>query len=99
MDSLLTGLEVSMKRLWFVLFSLFLSACAPKVAPTVKPTAAMPAASTSPSVPTLAAQPSNLPDLGPAPELENTVWLNTDHPLRLKDLRGNVVLLDMWTFG
>jgi hypothetical protein len=40
-----------------------------------------------------------LPDFGPAPELENEVWLNTDRPLRLADLRGKVVLLDMWTFG
>jgi thiol-disulfide isomerase/thioredoxin len=40
----------------------------------------------------------DLPDFGPAPELENSVWLNVDHPLRLQDLRGNVVLLDMWTF-
>jgi thiol-disulfide isomerase/thioredoxin len=39
------------------------------------------------------------PDLGPAPELTNEVWLNTSGPLRLKDLRGKVVLLDMWTFG
>ena len=41
----------------------------------------------------------DLPDLGPAPELENQVWLNTDQPLRLADLGGKVVLLDMWTFG
>ena len=40
-----------------------------------------------------------LPNLGPAPELTNEVWLNTDEPLRLADLRGKVVLLDMWTFG
>jgi hypothetical protein len=40
-----------------------------------------------------------LPDLGVAPELENEVWLNVDAPLRLADLRGKVVLLDMWTFG
>jgi thiol-disulfide isomerase/thioredoxin len=41
----------------------------------------------------------SLPDMGPAPELTNTIWLNTDHPLRLADLRGKVVALDMWTFG
>ena len=40
-----------------------------------------------------------LPDLGEAPELTSQVWLNTDAPLRLADLRGNVVLLEMWTFG
>jgi thiol-disulfide isomerase/thioredoxin len=38
-------------------------------------------------------------DLGPAPELTNEVWLNTDRPMRLEELRGKVVLLDMWTFG
>jgi PBP1b-binding outer membrane lipoprotein LpoB len=40
-----------------------------------------------------------LENLGSAPELDNEVWLNTDVPLRLADLRGQVVLLDMWTFG
>ncbi len=39
------------------------------------------------------------PHLGAAPELTNDVWLNSDQPLRLEDLRGKVVLLDMWTFG
>ena len=42
---------------------------------------------------------ASLPDLGPAPELTNDTWLNVDSPLRLADLRGKVVLLDMWTFG
>jgi len=46
-----------------------------------------------------AAQPPDLPNLGPAPELENEVWLNVDAPLRLANLRGQVVALDMWTFG
>lgn len=42
---------------------------------------------------------ADLPDFGKAPELENQVWLNTSQALRLEDLRGKVVLLDMWTFG
>ena len=40
-----------------------------------------------------------LPDLGPAPELTNESWLNAEGPLRLADLGGKVVLLEMWTFG
>lgn len=40
-----------------------------------------------------------LPDLGPAPELTNEIWLNVDGPLRLADLRGKVVMVEMWTFG
>ena len=40
-----------------------------------------------------------LNDYGPAPELHNEIWLNTEQPLRLADLRGQVVLLEMWTFG
>jgi len=33
-----------------------------------------------------------------APELDGgTAWLNTAGPLRLKDLRGKIVLLDFWT--
>ena len=43
--------------------------------------------------------PAPLKDYGPAPELTNTIWLNTDTPLRLADLRGKVTLIDMWTYG
>lgn len=43
--------------------------------------------------------PASYPDLGPAPELTNEIWLNTDAPLRLAQLRGKVVLLEMWTFA
>jgi hypothetical protein len=42
---------------------------------------------------------SSLPDLGLAPELTNNIWLNTPQSLRLADLQGQVVLLEMWTFG
>src|SRR5664279_49277 len=41
---------------------------------------------------------ANLRDYGAAPELNNAVWLNTPGPLKLADLRGQVVLLNMWTF-
>jgi thiol-disulfide isomerase/thioredoxin len=51
------------------------------------------------TAPTSTGQPAQTyPDLGEAPELQNTVWLNSDQPLRLAELRGKVVLLDMWTF-
>ncbi len=40
-----------------------------------------------------------LADFGIAPELTNETWLNTDSPLRISDLKGKVVLLEMWTFG
>ena len=56
-------------------------------------------AASSSSEPAPAMDKSSLPDLGPAPEFVNEVWLNTDQPLRLADLRGQVVLVDMWTFG
>ena len=63
-----------------------------RVDPT--PTAAPPIAPTS--MPGFRA---DLPDLGEAPELNNAIWLNTDRPVRLADIHGKVVLIDMWTFG
>jgi hypothetical protein len=75
-----------MKRTWlFGMLFLGLSACGFSAA----------AQDTSPE--TRPAAP--LPDLGPAPELTNQTWLNTPGPLRLADLRGKVVAIDMWTFG
>ncbi len=89
----------------------FLAACSPGIekAPTeAGGTSNISPQSSSSRTPTQAIEPEleeylypspELPNHGPAPELTNKVWLNTDHPLRLADLRGKVVLLEMWTFG
>ena len=35
-----------------------------------------------------------------APEWTNDTWINTEgKTLRLKDLRGKVVLIEFWTYG
>ncbi|MBI5951923.1 MAG: hypothetical protein HY865_09720 [Chloroflexi bacterium] len=74
-----------MKRLWFLGLIFGLTACA--------------ASATQSKTATIPTSASSLPDLGPAPELTNETWLNVDTPLRLTDLRGKVVAIDMWTFG
>ena len=74
-----------MKRLWLFGLIFGLTACA--IVATQNETVTKPTSSAS------------LPDLGPAPELTNDTWLNVDTPLRLADLRGKVVAIDMWTFG
>src|SRR5688500_14537463 len=43
--------------------------------------------------------PERLKDRGEAAELNNTIWLNSEKPLRLADMRGKVLLLEFWTFG
>ena len=50
-------------------------------------------------VPTQVVIRADLESKGPAPELVNETWLNTEGPLRLADLGDKVVLLEMWTFG
>lgn len=44
---------------------------------------------------------SDLPVIGPAPEIQGTQrWFNTpgDRPLTMAELRGRVVLIDFWTY-
>jgi len=77
-----------MKRFIFGLIALILFGCAPGQG---DPQAQF----VDSSMPKLA----SLPDLGPAPELTNDTWLNVDAPLRLADLRGKVIIVEMWTFG
>lgn len=82
----------------FAVFSLILSGCssgANALFAADMPTQTAGAASAPPT----ASSAARYPDLGAAPELTNQTWLNSDGPLRLADLRGKVVLLEMWTFG
>jgi thiol-disulfide isomerase/thioredoxin len=92
-----------MKRWFILLLALLLVACSAPASPmTAAPIeAALPEAGIvqGVAVPTEVAMNTSYPDLGVAPELVGDVWLNTDKPLRLADLRGKVVLVDMWTFG
>jgi len=72
-----------MKRWWNIWLMAAVAACVTAPGPSGAPT-----------------QESMLNNYGPAPELTNTIWLNTaGQALRLADLRGKVVALDMWTFG
>jgi hypothetical protein len=79
-----------MKSITFLLFVLLVSACATSNNASLDP------AIESSNQPF---QRSKLPDLGKAPELTNEIWINTSKSLRLEDLKGQVVLLEMWTFG
>ena len=82
-----------MKRYVILVFAFALAACAAPAAPDQNAPAPSGAAQN-----VAAAQPASLPDLGPAPDLKGDVWLNTPKPLSPADLRGKVVLVDMWTF-
>jgi len=74
--------------------------------PTVSPTSStveteqVPPTQSAPTQPAPTSSPVvTLPDLGPAPDINNEVWLNTEQPLNLAALRGKVVLVEFWTFG
>ena len=78
--------KLMMKRFLLGVIALFLFGCAPQRTDV-------------PSADFSMFKTTSLPDLGLAPELTNDIWLNVDAPLRLADLRGKVVLVEMWTFG
>ncbi len=82
-----------MKKWLLLLLGLVLTGC---TAANNQPPSSSPSSSPTPPPEEVVVE---LPNYGPAPELENEVWLNVDGPLRLADLRGKVVALEMWTFG
>ncbi len=97
-----------MKRWQIMILTIFLAACAsagPLAGPNLESETNAPSGLGEPEIESKAANEAlqplqvDLDDLGLAPELANETWLNTDQPLRLEDLRGKVVLLEMWTFG
>ncbi|MFN8374348.1 MAG: SH3 domain-containing protein [Anaerolineae bacterium] len=83
------------------------SASAPVVEPvptataSARPVTSSPFATTIPTIPFTPTEDRNMASLaqyGIAPELNNSAWFNSDVPLRLADVRGQVVLLEFWTF-
>jgi len=84
-----------MRRILFGLLALILFGCAPQINVSSSQSEAQP----NVEKPAMLKVASSLPDLGVAPELTNDIWLNVDAPLRLADLRGKVVIVEMWTFG
>jgi len=83
-----------MKRYLFGFFALILFGCAPQNA-TNQSSVNQVQPQTDSAMPKL----TSLPDMGVAPELTNDTWLNVAAPLRLADLHGKVVIVEMWTFG
>ena len=75
-----------MNRFLFGLIALILAGCAAQQGKLQAVDSSMP-------------KPATLPDLGPAPELTNETWLNVAAPLHIADLRGKVVIVEMWTLG
>jgi len=84
-----------MKRILFGLLALILFGCAPQQKVSPQNDIQSQQQMEEPAMLKVA----SLPDLGVAPELTNDIWLNVDAPLRLANLHGKVVIIDMWTFG
>jgi hypothetical protein len=57
------------------------------------------AVATDGPVPTSTLAMAPLPVIGPAPGWNNKIWINTESPQPLEELKGKVVLLEFWTFG
>ena len=78
---------------------------APEKAPSQPATSAAPRDVTNLTEPVTSSPPAGapatavLPLIAPAPAWDNEVWINSETPLPLADLRGKVVLLEFWTFG
>jgi hypothetical protein len=78
---------------------------APVVAQTTAPaepdseTSDMQTSRPEPTPPPALTEARVLPVIGPAPGWDNEIWINSDGPLPLEDLRGKVILLEFWTFG
>lgn len=96
-----------MKASLIVLTLLIVTACAPRIEEIVQSVLPVQSDMVETSVPKpvqdvekeMPLKKASLPMLGAAPELTTTVWLNTPSPLRLIELNGKVVLLEMWTYG
>ncbi|MEO8396157.1 MAG: redoxin family protein [Chloroflexota bacterium] len=68
------------------------------VAPTNPPAAMTFVAPTTAPTPAETRVLAPYPVYGPAVEMRDQVWLNTETPPRLANLRGRVVLLEFWAF-
>lgn len=71
---------------------------APRDGATVDAAPAAPDLVDTSLTPEQAALLAKLPSRGAAPELANETWFNSE-PLKLADLRGNVVIVEFWTYG
>lgn len=87
--------SVTLKHYLFGFLALILFGCSAQQQTSSSDQSEVSAPTEEPAMPKVA----SLPDLGPAPELTNDTWLNVDSPLRIADLQGKVVIVEMWTFG